>query len=158
MDIGQVIHQLPLAVFLRTNAWAYPTLESLHLIAIALLFGSIVVVDARILGLTRSLPLRELARHALPWSLLAFAGAAATGSLLFVAHAADLIGNRVFIAKLGLISLAGANAALFHTGPYVSVAAWDVGVAPPPGARAMALASIMIWIAVVVCGRWIAYA
>ena len=151
MDIGQGLHQLPLAVFLRANAWAYPTLESLHLL-------SIVVVDARILGLTRSLPLRELARHALPWTMLAFVGAAATGSLLFVAHAADLIGNRVFIAKLGLISLAGANAAMFHTGPYVSVAAWDVGVAPPPRARALAMASILIWIGVVVCGRWIAYA
>ncbi len=157
MDIGQAIHQLPLAVFVRSNAWAYPTVETLHLVLIALLFGSIVVVDLRVLGLTKSLPVRALARHALPWTMLAFLGAAATGSLLFIAHAADLIGNRVLIFKLILISLAGVNAAMFHTGPYVRVAEWDVAQSAPASARAMAGASIALWIAVIACGRWIAY-
>ncbi len=157
MDIGQAIHQLPLAVFLRTNALAYPLTESLHLVSIALLFGSVAVVDLRILGLSRTLPLRQLAQHALPWSVLAFMGALATGSLLFLAHAADLIGNRVFIAKLGLIFLAGINAVMFHTGPYVNVAAWDVGVPPPMSARIMAAASMLMWVGVIFCGRWIAY-
>ena len=158
MDIGQAIHQLPLAVFLRTNAIAYPLVESLHLVSIALLFGSVAVVDLRILGLSRNLSLRQLARHALPWTVIAFLGAAATGSLLFLAHAADLIGNRVFIAKLALISLAGANAVMFHTGPYVNVAAWDVALKAPASARALAAASLLTWIAVIFCGRWIAYA
>ncbi len=158
IDIAQAIHQLPLAVFLRTNALAYPLVESLHLVSIALLFGSIVLVDLRILGLTRNLSLRQLARHVLPWTLLAFLCAAATGSLLFVAHAADLIGNRVFIAKIGLLSLAGTNAVMFHTGPYVNVASWDVGQRAPPSARVMAIASIAIWVGVIFCGRWIAYA
>ena len=157
MDIGQAIHDLPLAVFLRSNAIAYPLVESLHLVSIALLFGSIVVVDIRILGLSRNLSLRQLARHALPWTMLAFLGAAATGSLLFLAHAADLIGNRVFLGKLALISLAGTNAVMFHTGPYVNVAAWDVGLQAPPSARVMAAASIVLWIGVIFCGRWIAY-
>lgn len=157
MDIGQAIHHLPLAVFLRTNAIAYPLVESLHLVSIALLFGSVVVVDMRILGLSRNLSLRQLARHALPWTVLAFLGAAATGSLLFLAHAADLIGNRVFMAKLALISLAGTNAVMFHTGPYVNVAAWDMGLPAPLSARVMAAASLLIWIAVIFCGRWIAY-
>ena len=81
MDIGQAIHQLPLAVFLRTNPWAYPTVETLHLISIALLFGSIVVVDVRVLGSAKNMSMRQLARHALPWTMLAFLGAAATGAL-----------------------------------------------------------------------------
>ena len=125
--------------------------------SLALLFGSVAVVDLRILGFSRALPLRQLASHALPWTVLAFIGAAATGSLLFMAHAADLIGNRVFIAKLCLIGLAGANAVMFHTGPYVNVAAWDVGVAPPLSARVMAAASMLMWVGVIFCGRWIAY-
>ena len=158
MDIGQVIHQLPLAVFLRTSALAYPLVESLHLVSIALLFGSVAVVDMRILGLSRNLSLRQLARHVLPWTVLAFLSAATTGSLLFLAHAADLIGNRVFIAKLALISFAGANAVMFHTGPYVNVAAWDVALQAPLSARFMAGASLLMWIAVIFCGRWIAYA
>ena len=158
MDIGQAIHQLPLAVFLRTNPWAYPTVETLHLISIALLFGSIVVVDVRVLGSAKNMSMRQLARHALPWTMLAFLGAAATGSLLFTAHAADLIGNRTFLLKLCLISLAGVNAAMFHTGPYVGVASWDVDVSAPTSARVMAMVSIALWIGVIACGRWIAYA
>ena len=158
MELAQAIHQLPLAVFLRSNALAYPLAESAHLVSIALLFGSIAVVDARIIGLSRSLSLRQLAQHALPWTLLAFGGAVATGSLLFIAHAADLIGNRVFLFKLLLISLGGVNALMFHTGPYTTVAAWDSGAPPPASARIMAAASILIWISVIVCGRWIAYA
>lgn len=158
MDIGQTLHQLPLALFLRSHALAYPLVESVHLVSIALLFGSIAVVDARILGLSRSLSLRQLAQHALPWTLLAFGGAVITGSLLFIAHAADLAGNRVFIFKLVLISLGGVNALMFHTGPYTTVAAWDIGAPPPASARIMAAFSILIWISVIVCGRWIAYA
>jgi hypothetical protein len=157
MDIGQTIHQLPLAVFLRGNAWAFPLVETVHIVAIAVLFGSILVVDLRILGFSRILSLRQLASHALPLTLLGFAIAAASGLLLFIAHAADLIGNRVFIVKLGLIFLAGINAALFHTGPYVSVASWDAAVPAPGSARSMAAASIVLWVAVIACGRWIAY-
>ncbi|MFN0160986.1 MAG: DUF6644 family protein [Burkholderiales bacterium] len=156
--MGQTLSDLPLAVFLRGSAWAYPTLETVHLIAIALLFGSIVVVDLRILGLSRDLSLTRLAAHALPWTLAAFALAAASGLLLFIAHAADLIGNRVFLIKVGLIMAAGANAALFHTGPWGSVAQWDTRASAPSGARVMAAASIILWVGVITCGRWIAYA
>lgn len=158
MDIGQTLHQLPLAVFLRGNAWAFPLVETIHILAIAVLFGSILMVDLRILGLSRSLSLRQLASHVLPLTLLGFAIAAASGLLLFIAHAVDLIGNRVFILKLGLIFLAGINAAVFHTGPYVHVAEWESATSAPASARAMAWASIVLWVAVIACGRWIAYA
>ncbi len=158
MDIGQTLHQLPLAVFLRGNAWAFPLVETIHILAIAVLFGSILMVDLRILGLSRSLSLRQLASHVLPLTLLGFAIAAASGLLLFIAHAVDLIGNRVFILKLGLIFLAGINAAVFHTGPYVHVAEWESATSAPASARAMASASIVLWVAVIACGRWIAYA
>ncbi|MBL8376479.1 MAG: hypothetical protein JNM79_01260 [Burkholderiales bacterium] len=156
--MGRTLSDLPLAVFLRGSAWAYPTLETVHLVAIALLFGSIVVVDLRILGLTRDLPAKRLAAHALPWTLAAFALAVVSGLLLFIAHAADLIGNRVFLVKVGLIMAAGGNAAMFHSGPWGSVARWDTGVSAPPGARVMAAASIILWVGVIACGRWIAYA
>ncbi len=157
MDIGQTLHQLPLALFLRSNAWAFPVVETVHILAIAILFGSILVVDLRILGLSQSLSVRQLAHHALPLTLLGFGIAFASGLLLFIAQAADLTGNRVFILKVGLIVLAGINAALFHTGPYVSVASWETAARAPANARAMAAGSILLWVAVIACGRWIAY-
>jgi len=158
MEFGQTLHQWPLAVFLRSNPLAYPIVESMHLIALALLFGSLMVVDLRILGASRHMSLQQLARHALPWTLIAFAMAAVSGVLLFVAHAADLVGNSAFLLKLGLICLGGINASLFHFGPYARVSAWDVSSPAPASARLLAGVSMVIWMSVIVCGRWIAYA
>lgn len=158
MTVAEAIHAMPLAVALRGVPWLYPTVETLHIAAIGLLFGSIVIVDLRVLGVSKALAVRQLARHALPWTMLAFLLAAATGSLLFIAHAADLVGNRLFIAKLGLITLAGANAAIFHTGPYAGVADWDTGRSAPAAAKLSAAVSIALWLGVIACGRWIAYA
>lgn len=158
MEFGQTIHHWPLAVFLRSDPLAYPVVESVHLVGLALLFGSVVVVDLRILGASRHISLQQLARHALPWTVLAFLVVAVSGALLFVAHAADLVGNAAFFLKLGLIGLAGLNAALFHRGPYAQVSAWDVGRPAPTSARLMAGISIVTWVSVIICGRWIAYA
>lgn len=158
VQIGQAIHQWPLANFLRRNPLAYPAVESVHLIALALLFGSIVMVDLRILGISRSISVQQLARHALPWTVSAFVFAAISGVLLFIAHADELVSSSTFFLKLGLIGLAGINAALMHGGPYAQVAQWDVGTLAPIQARAMAAVSIVIWIGVIVCGRWLAYA
>jgi hypothetical protein len=157
MTVAEALHGMPLAVALRGVPWLYPTVETLHIACIALLFGSIAVVDLRLLGVSRALPVRGLSRHVLPLTMLAFLGAVATGSLLFLAHAADLVGNRVFIIKLGLITLAGVNAAIFHTGPYARAADWDTGAAPPAPARLCAALSLAVWLAVIACGRWIAY-
>jgi hypothetical protein len=158
MTVTEAIHAMPLAVALRSVPWLYPTVETLHIAAIGLLFGSIVIVDLRVLGFSKSMAVRQLARHALPWTMLAFLLAAVTGSLLFIAHAADLINNRLFLAKLCLISMAGVNAAMFHTGPYAGVADWDTGRSAPGLAKLSAMLSLGLWLGVIACGRWIAYA
>jgi hypothetical protein len=156
MNVGQALTALPLAAWMRGVPWAYPVVETAHIVALAALFGSILAVDLRILGASQALPAAVLMRHLLPVSLLAFGGAAATGSLLFIAHADDIIGNRVFVLKMCLIGAAGINAAIFHTAGFGQPANWGAG-APWP-ARAVAVLSILIWIGVIACGRWIAYA
>jgi hypothetical protein len=158
MGVGQALTGLPLAVWMRTVPWAYPAVETAHIVALALLFGSIAVVDLRLLGASRALPASALLRHALPLSWFAFVLAATTGSLLFLAHADDLIGNRMFAIKMCLIGVAGMNAAAFHSGPAQGVAAWDVGLPAPALVRLLALLSLATWIGVIACGRWIAYA
>src|SRR5579862_9845357 len=90
MTVAEAIHRLPLAVALRDVPWLYPTVESVHIAAIGLLFGSIVVMDMRLLGVSRTLSVRQLSRHVLPFTVLAFMTAVATGSLLFIAHADEL--------------------------------------------------------------------
>ena len=146
-----------LGVAMRQSLWLFPAVETVHIVAFAVLVGSIAIVDLRVLGFSRTLPVTALARHALPWAVGAFVVAVPTGLLLFTAHASDLVANRVFVLKITLIMIAGTNAAWFHLGPYRTVASWDTGAAAPLPARACAALSLLIWISVIVCGRMLAY-
>lgn len=160
-QLGAQIAGLPFSAMLRASAWAYPAIEIVHLAGMALLFGSIVVVDLRLAGMGRQLPVTVLLRHALPLSLIGFGAIAVSGVLLFMAHADELVVNRAFLAKVVLVGLGLANAAWFHLGPYRRLrqagGAWETGRAPPAGARACALGSLTIWVLVICAGRLIAY-
>lgn len=135
--------------WLATHAYAYPLLEVVHIVGIGLLLGSLVLFELRVWGLGAALPIEPLSRLALPLSLAGFALAAGSGSLMFVSQPADLLANRVFVVKLGLVALAGLNAALFH---------WRGGSRRiDAAARAQTLFSLGLWLAVILCGRWVAY-
>lgn len=141
---------------LRESLWAYPAVETLHIIGLAIVYGSIVIVDLRLLGLSRGVSVVRLARHALPWTAGAFLCVAATGLLMFTAHAEDFLANRVFLLKMGLILTAGLNAGLLHAGAMRTAAQWDAGM-PPPRVRLAAALSIVLWTCVIACGRLLAY-
>ena len=147
----------PIAVAMRHELWLYPAVEIAHIAGFVVLVGSITVVDLRLLGLGRTLSVRALTRHTLPWSAAAFVLIVPAGVLMFAAHASDFAGNSAFRLKLALIALAGVNAALFHLKPYRSVDAWDRDVAPPAAARAHAALSLALWFSVIACGRLLAY-
>jgi hypothetical protein len=146
---------------MREALWLYPAIETVHLAGIALLFGSIVVFDLRLLGLSRAIPVRQLARHVLPWSAGSFLLIVPSGLLMFSAHASEFIANPVFALKLCLIGLGLLNAALFHTMVYRSADVWDApemrDLPMPPSARASAIVSLLVWTAVIACGRLLAY-
>jgi hypothetical protein len=151
------VEALALARLMRESLWLYPSVEIVHISGFVMLVGSVVMFDLRVLGLSRQIPVRALARHLLPWSLAALVLIVPTGLAMFAAHASDFIGNRAFQVKMGLLLAAGINAAIFHTGPYQSVAAWDTGVAAPWGARVSVALSIATWFAIIACGRLLAY-
>ena len=151
------IESLPLAVAMRHELWLYPAVEIVHICGFVVLVGSIVVLDLRLLGLSASVSARALSRHILPWSLGALFVIIPTGLLMFVAHASDLISNRAFQVKLALITLAGVNAAIFHTGVFQRHAQWDRDVSTPPAVKVHAAASLFIWVCVIACGRLLAY-
>jgi len=157
MNATQAIELSPLARWMREALWAYPAVEAVHILALGLLVGSAVIVDLRLLGLSRDVSVSRLSRLALPWTVGAFAVAMCTGLLMLTAHAGDFLTNRVFALKMGLILVAGANAGIVHTGPWRSIAQWDTGPMPPPAVRFAAGLSIALWIAVVACGRLLAY-
>ena len=131
------------------HPWAYPLLEVLHILGIALLVGSLLLLELRIAGLAAALPLVPLARLALPVALLGFALIAASGLLMFAGQADELLANRAFVLKMLLVMAAGLNAAVFHA---------RGGLQRLDGlARTQTVLSLGLWIAVIICGRWIAY-
>jgi len=142
---------------MRKWLWLYPSVEIVHIVGIAILVGSIAILDLRLLGLSRSLPVRRLAAHILPWSIASFALIIPSGLAMFVAHANDLMSNPVFAVKICLILLAGANAGILHAGVFRRAEQWDVDTMPPVAARAAAAASLLLWVSVIACGRLLAY-
>jgi hypothetical protein len=151
------IEQSPLATAMRQDLWLYPSIEILHIFGFVTLVGSIAMLDLRLLGLSREISVRGLARHLLPWTLGALIVIVPTGLMMFVAHASDFISNSAFVLKLSLISGAALNAAVFHMGPYRTVAQWDTAAATPPAAKFHAAVSLLIWMGVISCGRLLAY-
>ncbi len=142
---------------MRKSLWLYPAVEVVHLLGIALLVGSIAVLDLRLLGLSRSIPVRRFAAHVLPWSIASFVLIVPSGLAMFVAHASDFIASPVFALKISLILAAGVNAAVFHAGVFRGAAAWDTDAMPPAAARAAAALSLLLWVSVLACGRLLAY-
>ena len=146
---------------LRESSWLYPAVQIAHLWGVALLFGSIAVLDLRLLGLGRRIPVKALAAHVMPWSAASFILIIPSGLAMFAADATELIDSPVFVTKMLLILAAGVNAALFYTITFPSVEVWDSEemrkLAPPPSARLAGALSLLIWAAVIACGRLLAY-
>ena len=134
---------------LRSHAYAYPMLEVVHIVGIALLLGNLVALEMRVFGLAKGLPIRELARLSVSLAATGFTLVALSGGLMFASQAAELLANRAFTFKMVLLTLAACNAAWFH-GRH-SIDKLD------SFAKVQMLFSTVIWLAVIACGRWIAY-
>ena len=151
------IEGLAIAKAMRENLWLYPSVEIVHIVGFVILVGSVVMFDLRVLGISKQVSVRGLARHLLPWSLAALLLIVPTGLAMFAAHANDFLSNRAFQLKMGLLLTAGMNAAIFHTGPFRGVEQWDTQRAAPVAARLQAALSIAIWLSIIACGRLLAY-
>lgn len=134
---------------LQTHPWAYPALEIVHIFGIALLLGNLVLLELRVFGRGAALPMAELARMSLTVAACGFALVATSGLLMFASQTQELLANRAFTLKMLLIVLAGGNAIAFHLRG--SLQRLDTT------ARALMLVSTVLWLAVLTCGRWIAY-
>jgi hypothetical protein len=151
------LYASPLAVTMRGNLWLYPLVEILHILGFVILVGAVAMFDLRVLGFNKALPVTALGKHLLPWSVASAGIVVPAGLMMFSAHPQDFAGNRVFLLKLTLIAAAALNAILFHAGVYRTVDKWNAHVAAPALARFQALLSMSIWVAVICCGRLLAY-
>ncbi len=146
-----------IASAMRDSLWLYPLVETVHIVGFSILVGAVVMFDLRILGVSKRISVRLLARHLLPWSIGALLLIVPSGTLMFASEATDLVDNQAFVVKMLLLMLAGTNAAAFHLGSFRSAELWDQNMPAPAGANLHALASMLIWVGVIACGRLIAY-
>ena len=146
------------SVGLHESRYAYDLIESIHVWALCLFFGLAVMFDLRLLGWTmRSVPVSEVARRLLPWTAVGFVVMVISGALLFSAIPLRSFQNIFFRTKMILLMLAGINVLIFHSGVYRRVISWDLDLTPPRAARVAGALSIVLWVAIVLSGRMIAY-
>ncbi|CDO38673.1 MULTISPECIES: DUF6644 family protein [Novosphingobium] len=154
----QKINDLPLSAGIRENASAFPLLESLHVLAIAIVFGTILIVDLRLFGVaSHRRSAQRLTAELLPYTWVAFVVAAITGTLMFMSNPVSYANNTQFLVKLGFIALAGLNMIWFHSTAYRRIAEWDEDMPPPTAARISGALSFILWTTVIFLGRWIGF-
>lgn len=152
MESLQAIEQLTLVRLLKASFIAYPVVNAVHIAAIGTLLTSVTLMDFRILGAFPALPQRPFILLLRRCALMAFAAAVLSGLLLFSVRASHYAQLPVFLGKMGLIALAGANFVAF-----ASVNNGRQAHGPLPVLRLLAVVSILLWCAVLLCGRFIGF-
>jgi hypothetical protein len=144
-------------VLVAESLWGYPLLETIHSIGMAMLIGSLGLINLRVLGVKPELPLLQT-RALLPLAWLGFTLNAISGTLLFASDAVYFWDKYTFRIKMILIILGGINAALLGQRVFREAAA--SAAAPPSGAgtKSIAFLSLVFWFGAVIAGRLIAYA
>ena len=161
MDVSAFLlslEQTGLASSIRDSLYTFPILESIHVMALAVVFGTITIVDLRLLGVAWThRPFGRMSTELLrlPWG--AFGLAALTGALMFMTNARVYFHNTPFRVKMVLLALAGLNVALFHLTAGRSVARWEKERTAPGIGRITATLSITLWVAIIFAGRVIGF-
>jgi hypothetical protein len=136
--------------------WLYPALESAHYIGIACLVGGIMLIDMRLLGFAKRLPIATMITL-LPWVWAGFLINLVSGGIIFIYGATNFGVNRMFWLKMGLVVLAGINAFLFEVAARRGRTSWVITGDAPLTVKGIATLSFLLWIGVVTTGRWMAY-
>jgi len=148
----------PFAQYIRESTWAFATLESIHVVAIVLVVGSITIVDLRLIGIaSNNCSVTEICEDTLKWTWGAFIIAALSGVLMVMAKIGEYVVVPSFWLKFFFMFAAAVNMLIFQKLAFRRVADWDIDCAVPPAAKLAGALSIVFWVLVVIFGRWIGY-
>jgi hypothetical protein len=158
LELCQWLDQTSVGTTIRQSLWLFPAIETVHLLGMAALVGTISVLDLRLLGwILPQQRVAKLAARLIPWAWVGFAVQVITGVLLFSSEAVKIYGNPAFRLKMILLLLAGVQALIFQTLISGKLASWDERPAFPAVAKVIGLSSILLWVAVVTAGRFIGF-
>ena len=147
------LEQSGLGALMRDSLFLYPLMNVLHIFGLILLVGGIGLLDLRILGVGRQLPIHHCARYLTPVALAGLGLMVVSGFSLFTAVAGPLSGSGIFQTKLVIIAVALANAALFRLFWQRRLIDWD----GPALGRLQAAGSLLLWFSAATAGRLIGY-
>ncbi len=145
----------PFGTLMRESTLFYPAANLLHLLGLVMLLGSMLLLDLRLLGLAREVPLQETSRRLTPIGIAGLLLLLFTGFCLFAADAGPLLGNWLLQLKLLLVAVGVVNALLFRALWSARLVDWDLQ--PPASGRLQVALSILIWCGVMSAGRLLAY-
>ena len=158
LEIAIWLSETKWSIALLESLYMYPWIESAHVLSICFFVGILLFVDLRLMGVAfTKLPISEMNKKVLPWSLFGFGLMTLTGFLLFYAIPVRSYQNIFFRFKVILILFAGLNAFLFHRQMKLEGMNWDEGKSIPKSVHLKAAASLVIWSGVIISGRMIAY-
>ena len=156
--LGAWLMSFPISDFIRESDWAFPAIESAHVVAVLLVVGTVSIVDLRLVGFaSRNSAVTEISRDTLRWTWVAFVFAAITGSLMLMAKANDYFAVPSFWVKMFVMFLAAVNMLTFEVLTFRNVAQWDIGSSLPTAAKVAGTVSLALWVLVIIFGRWIGY-
>lgn len=157
-NIWESIEYSSLGISIAESLWAFPMIETLHVIALVTVLGTLLVMDLRMLGwASTAVPIRKVSEDTLKWTWMAFVVAAITGTLLWVSKTSSYMINPYFLTKMGLMAVAGLNMLFFHFVTYKTVDQWDTLASPPTAVKLSAALSLLLWVVIVFCGRAIGF-
>jgi hypothetical protein len=161
MDIAAILKSLEasgLATGIRDSLFLFPLIESTHVFGLALVFGTIAIIDLRLLGAASTQrSFLRMASEILRWTWAAFALTALTGALMFITNAGVYYHNFFFRTKMLLLGLAGFNMLVFELTAGRTIHRWDRAPSAPPAGRAVAAVSLVLWIGIIFMGRIIGF-
>lgn len=147
-----------LSIAIAEDPVLFPWIEVVHVLAITIVFGTIILVDLRLLGwAARDYPISKLSRAIVPVTWIAFIIAAISGALLFTSNPHTYAANSYFLAKMAAMVCAGINMAIFHVWTMRTMRNWDETPYIPLAVKSAGLISIVLWVTIIVCGRWIGF-
>jgi hypothetical protein len=147
----------PFAIAIAESTWLFPITETIHVLALTVVVGSVAMMDLRLLGLgNKERAASDVIASSLPWAWSAFAVAFVAGSLLFSSKAGTYYNTLPFRIKMVCLALAALNMLVFHLLTGRRMTTWDRG-APPLSARLAGAFSLTLWVIIVATGRWIGF-
>jgi len=148
----------PLSMAFQNALWLVPTSQSIHILALAVVFASALMINARLLGFgAGGRSVSQLAATLVPWMWRALAVLLVTGTVQTITEPMRQFVAPVFWAKMVMIVVAVSWTAWFARAVRSNAARWDSGATRPGSARTFAIVTTFLWLAIIVCGRFIGY-